>query len=105
MEKPKILVRHIGSATWTEPESSSYTDEAHLQELLAADPTRIPGIPPGSLAVRELSTSSGPVDICIVSPSGAITVVECKLNKNSEPRRLVIWSSAGLCVGFANRWI
>lgn len=90
MEKPKILVRHIGSATWTEPESSSYTDEAHLQELLAADPTRIPGIPPGSLAVRELSTSSGPVDICIVSPSGAITVVECKLNKNSEPRRLVI---------------
>lgn len=90
MDKPTLLVRQIGSGAWIEPESSSYTDEAHLQELLASDPTRIPGIPPGSVAVRELLTSSGPIDICIVSPSGAITVVECKLNKNSEPRRLVI---------------
>ncbi len=90
MDKPTLLVRQIGTEVWIEPESSSYTNEAHLQELLTSDPTRIPGIPPGSLAVKELSTSSGPIDICIVSPSGAITVVECKLSKNSEPRRLVI---------------
>jgi len=85
-----ILIRQNSSDSWTEPETSSYLDESHLQELLAADPTRIPGIPEGSRAVRELPTSAGPIDICVVSPSGAITVVECKLNKNSEPRRMVI---------------
>ena len=90
MDNPTVLVRQNGAGAWIEPEASTYADEAHLQELLASDPTRIPGIPPGSIAVRELSTRSGPIDICIVSPSGAITVVECKLNKNSEPRRLVI---------------
>ncbi len=78
MDKPTLLVRQIGTEVWIEPESSSYTNEAHLQELLTSDPTRIPGIPPGSLAVKELSTSSGPIDICIVSLSGAITVVEDK---------------------------
>ena len=90
MEGRTILVRQGAGGAWTEPETSSYADEGHLQELLAADPTRIPGIPAGSRAVRELPTSAGPIDICIVSPSGAITVVECKLKKNSEPRRLVI---------------
>jgi len=90
VEGRTILVRHAASGPWVEPESSTYNDEKHLQELLAADPTRIPGIPPGSKAVRELQTSSGPVDICIVSPSGAITIVECKLQKSSEPRRMVI---------------
>ena len=90
MEIPTVLVRQNGNGAWTEPEISTYSNESHLQDLLASDPTRIPGIPPGSVAVRELSTSAGPIDICIVSPSGAITVVECKLNKNSEPRRMVI---------------
>ena len=90
MDGRTILVRQSPSGVWTEPETSRYADESHLQELLAADPTRIPGIPVGSKAVRELATSAGPIDICVVSPSGAITVVECKLKKNSEPRRMVI---------------
>lgn len=90
MDGHTILVRRSSADTWTEPETSTYTNESHLQELLATDPTRIPGIPEGSKAVRELPTSAGPIDICVVSPSGSITVVECKLKKNSEPRRLVI---------------
>lgn|GEM_PF-814580 len=90
MDGRTILVRQTPTDSWTEPETSSYVDESHLEELLAADPTRIPGIPAGSKAVRQLPTSAGPIDICVVSPSGAITVVECKLNKNSEPRRMVI---------------
>ena len=85
-----ILLRQSSTDSWSEPETSTYTNESHLQELLAADPTRIPGIPKGSKAVRELPTSAGPIDICVVSPSGTITVVECKLNKNSESRRMVI---------------
>ena len=90
MSDRMILVRQSSTDSWSEPETSTYTNESHLQELLAADPTRIPGITKGSKAVRELSTSAGPIDICVVSPSGTITVVECKLNKNSESRRMVI---------------
>ena len=90
MSDRMILVRQSSTDSWSEPETSTYTNESHLQELLAADPTRIPGIPKGSKAVRELLTSAGPIDICVVSPSGAITVVECKLNKNPESRRMVI---------------
>lgn len=113
MDGRQILVRQGSSDSWTEPETSNYTNESHLQELLAADPTRIPGIPAGSKAVRELPTSAGPIDICVVSPSGAITVVECKLKKNSEPRRMVIgqvidYASALRSDGFASfrqNWI
>ena len=105
MDGRTILVRQSSTSSWTEPETSSYTDEAHLQELLAADPTRIPGIPEGSKAVRELPTLAGPIDICVVSPSGSVTVVECKLKKNSEPRRIVIgqvidYASALKAAGF-----
>ena len=77
-------------APWTAPESSSYVNEAHLQEVLAASPHWVPGVPEGSLSVRELYTSAGPVDVAIVSPHGALTVVECKLESNPEKRRMVI---------------
>lgn len=91
MAEHSILVRRIGSnESWSEPDNSAYENEAHLQELLANDPARLPGIPEGAVAVRELSTSAGPIDICVVHPDGEITVVECKLSKNSEKRRMVI---------------
>ena len=38
----------------------------------------------------ELSTSAGPIDVCVVGLDGSITVVECKLASNSERRRMVI---------------
>ena len=91
MADHSILVRTIGSNTgWSEPETSAYANESHLQELLAEDPSRLPGVPDGSIAVRELSTSAGPIDICVVTPEGELTVVECKLSSNSEKRRMVI---------------
>ena len=91
MAEHSILVRKIGSnESWSEPDNSAYENEAHLQELLANDPARLPGIPEGAVAVRELGTSAGPIDICVVHPDGEITVVECKLSKNSEKRRMVI---------------
>ena len=87
----RILVHRVGDhAPWTAPESSSYVNEAHLQEVLAASPHWVPGVPEGSLSVRELYTSAGPVDVVIVAPDGAITVVECKLESNAEKRRMVI---------------
>ena len=87
----RILVHRVGDAApWTAPESSSYVNEAHLQEILAASPHWVPGVPEGSFSVRELQTSAGPVDVVTVAPDGALTVVECKLESNPEKRRMVI---------------
>ena len=91
MENHSILVRTINSTEqWREPETQDYVNEDHLQKLLADDPTRIPGVTAESKAVRGLQTSAGPIDICVVGPDGSITVVECKLKKNQEPRRMVL---------------
>jgi hypothetical protein len=85
-----VLVRRAGSPSWTNPETSAYDNEAHLQSLLVQDPSRIPGVNRQAVAVDELSTSGGPVDVCIVDVDGSLTVVECKLASNSERRRMVI---------------
>lgn len=50
--------------------------EAHLQELLAADPTRIEdGL---TLVRREHSTDIGPVDLLCRDPAGVAVVIEVK---------------------------
>jgi hypothetical protein len=85
----RILVRRLGSS-WVTPETGAYDDEGHLQSLLAHDPARIPGVADEAFAVRELATSGGPIDVCIVDPDGTLTVVECKLASSSERRRMVI---------------
>ncbi|OYD67000.1 hypothetical protein [Rhodococcus sp. OK302] len=86
-----LLVRRVGTVgSWDSPEMTAYDNEDHLQRILASDPQYVPGVPEGSLTVRELSTTAGPADVCIVSPDGAITIVECKLASNSERRRMVI---------------
>lgn len=72
------------------PEAGTYDNESHLQALLAADPARVPCVADGAFSVRELPTSGGPIDVCIVDRDGSLTVVECKLASNSERRRMVI---------------
>lgn len=90
-EERQILVRSVGSAgPWTSPATTTYTNEAHLQSLLVADPGRIPGVSDAALTVAELATPAGPADVCAVERDGSITVVECKLASNSERRRMVI---------------
>ena len=109
-----IMIRSEGAeSVWMLPETSAYNDEKHLQEILSSNPTQIPGVIEGSIAVREFSTSAGPIDICVVSPDGSITVVECKLEKNSESRRRVLGQvidyassiRAGGSEKFRNSWI
>lgn len=86
-----LLVRAVGSkGAWESPEMRTYTDEGHLQQVIAEDPQQVPGVPEGAWTVRELQTAAGPADVCIISPDGALTVVECKLASNSERRRMVI---------------
>lgn len=86
-----ILVHRVGDpGPWTAPDSASYSNESHLQEVLSTSPHWVPGIPEGAMAVRELRTSAGPADVVIIAPDGALTVVECKLESNTERRRMVI---------------
>jgi hypothetical protein len=86
-----LLIRRGGQdGFWTAPGSTDYDDEAHLQQILAASPGQVPGVSDQARAVRELQTSAGPLDVCIVDVDGRLTVVECKLASNSERRRMVI---------------
>jgi hypothetical protein len=85
----RILVRS-GDEGWTVPGVIAYENEAHLQRILAEQPGWIPGVPDDARTVQELPTAGGPIDVCLVSPDGALTVVECKLASNSERRRMVI---------------
>ncbi len=87
----RVLVRRVGSeGPWTAPETSTYKNEAHLQELLVADPCRVPGVTLDAYTTAELPTSAGPIDVCIVELDGSLTVVECKLAASWEARRMVI---------------
>lgn len=92
MPTEPILIRQADGTyeAWTQPETSSYKDESHLQEVLASHPSQIPGVAEGSVAIREFSTSAGSIDICVLGSDGSVTVVECKLEKNSEKRRMVV---------------
>lgn len=109
---PEILVRHKDATSWTAPERRSFNFEADLRDLLADDPTRVPGVGPGALAVTELQTAAGRVDLCILDVNGAVTVVECKLGSNSDHRRTIIGQvldyASALCLGgvqeFASAW-
>ena len=88
---PTLLVRHLhGSGPWESPEMSAYDNEDHLQSILTEAPEHVPGVLAGAHAVRELPTSAGPADVCIVGLEGDITIVECKLASNSERRRMVV---------------
>lgn len=85
----RMLIRTPGSP-WTAPDVVGYENENHLQEILAAQPGWIPGINEPAVTARELPTTAGPIDVCIVGSDGGLTVVECKLASNSEKRRMVV---------------
>jgi hypothetical protein len=91
MDTPKMLIRETAtSPNWSEPETSTYDDESDLQEILASNPHLVAGVPQDSFTVRELNTSSGPIDVCIVTHDGRLTVVECKRSQTTEHRRKII---------------
>lgn len=87
----RLLIRDTSTGgSWSSPEMTAYTNEDHLQAIIAGAPEHVPGVPESALALRELATVAGPADVCIVDPAGEITVVECKLASNSERRRMVL---------------
>lgn len=76
--------------SWNPVALTSWDDEAHLQEVLAASPELVPGCA-GNAAARELSiTGTGSLDLLLVDDLGTLTLVECKLRKNPQIRREVV---------------
>src|SRR3712207_2011330 len=71
-------------------------NEAWLRDLLFANPELLPikdidsSFGPLLPLWRELRTEAGPLDIAFISPSGRLTLVECKLWRNPEARRKVV---------------
>jgi hypothetical protein len=85
-----VLYRKAGGA-WTSPTESGYVSEDHLQAIIDEFPELLPGVSPDSYVCREFSTDSGPIDNLIInSKDGSLTLVECKLAKNSEVRRKIL---------------
>jgi hypothetical protein len=71
-------------------------DEAWLQNLVHSTPSRLPisEIEPGlgrfTPICREFPTPHGPIDNLLMTPSGDIALVETKLFRNPDARRLVL---------------
>jgi RecB family endonuclease NucS len=84
-----ILVRADGEA-WREPSQAGYLSEADMQEMLAEQPSLIPGVGHQAGAAREFYTGVGPSDVVVVDLNGTITLVECKLASNVEIRRKIV---------------
>lgn len=87
-----MLIRRVGGGSWHTPQTTAYTNEAELRDLLAETPSLLPGIDERPTAVaKEMPISgTGTADVVIVDASGEITVVECKLAANREIRRHVV---------------
>jgi hypothetical protein len=71
-------------------------NEAWLRDTLFANPEIVPihdidsSFGPLLPLCRELRTEAGPLDIAYISPTGRLTLVECKLWRNPEARRKVV---------------
>jgi hypothetical protein len=86
-----MLMRKEGEGEWGSPEITSYAQEANLQRLLAKSPDLLPGCDGSELVAVELQVPGvGYADLVCVSPTGLITVVECKLQSNPDIRRRVV---------------
>src|SRR4051812_37435862 len=87
-----MFIRRVGGGPFHTPETTAYTNEAELRDLLAETPSLLPGVDEGpAAAAKEMPISgAGSADVVIVDASGDITVVECKLRANPEIRRRVV---------------
>ena len=87
-----ILVKSGEGAGWRAPTAQPYTNEDHLRTLLQGAPELLPGVAASRpvVLVHEFEVASGFIDLVGVSPTGAITVVECKLHGNPDMKRTIV---------------
>ena len=71
-------------------------DENWLQQLLFETPEVLPiaeidpAFAPAVPLCRELPTVAGPIDVAYVSEQGLLSIVECKLWRNPDARRVAV---------------
>ena len=71
-------------------------DENWLQQLLFETPEVLPiaeidpAFAPAVPLCRELPTAAGPIDLAYVSEQGLLSIVECKLWRNPDARRVAV---------------
>ncbi len=92
----KLMIKDK-NGKWQPLDESIFTNEAELQRLMLENPELIPiddlgeDIPPMLVVGREINIPSiGYIDLLCVDETGLVTVVECKLNRNSEVKRKVV---------------
>jgi|BarGraIncu01121A_1022015.scaffolds.fasta_scaffold04402_3 RecB family endonuclease NucS len=90
--KTTILVKTGNERGWRVPTVTAYRNEDELRMLLKDSPELLPGDDASRPVVlaHEFPVTFGSVDLVGVSPTGALTVVECKLRANSEIRRTIV---------------
>lgn len=74
-------------------ERAGFVREAELEELLRLSPDLLKAIAGGvrhAFVGRHVPTIAGELDLLFVDASGVLTVVESKLAKNPEARRIVV---------------
>jgi hypothetical protein len=93
---PHLLQDGLAKPLQRIPFEEKAFDEDTLQRMLFEHPSLLPiaeievlfdGLLP---LARELVTNAGPVDLVYVNPDGYLTIVETKLWRNPEARRLVV---------------
>jgi hypothetical protein len=90
--KATMLMKRKGERHWRMPAVSAYTAERELQAMLLESPELLPAEEERRPIVMadEFPVSFGSVDLVGVSPTGWLTVVECKLKANSEIKRSIV---------------
>ena len=85
------LLMRSADGVWGVPATTTYGTERDLRDLLASNPSIIPGVSdPAAAAVTELRIGRDRADVVVVESSGTITVCEAKLAANAEIRRTVV---------------
>ncbi|MCK4593423.1 DUF91 domain-containing protein, partial [bacterium] len=85
------MARDRGKGDWRSLETTTYRDEAHLQELLYREPQLIKIEPPLLVCVKEFGIpDSGAVDLLAIDENAKVTLIECKLDKNPKVKREVV---------------
>jgi hypothetical protein len=97
-----LLIRTRGGS-WSAPSTTAWGLEAELRDIVAANPTILPGVADSAAAsVSELwVVGVGYVDVVVVEPDGSITVCEAKLRRNPEIRRQVLGQVLAYAAGLA----
>lgn len=99
----RILVQDANHQ-WQPASEKDLPNESALQQLIRDNPEVLPlddlgeSIAPLLVVGRETALANGLADIIAVDSDGLITIIECKLDRNSEVKRTVI----GQVLGYAS---